>query len=118
MTQKFGLGRAQRLILPAEFKRVREEGEAARGTLLTLGVLASSPGPVRAGFVTSKKVGNAVGRNRVRRRLRAIFRRHQHEITPATWVITIARPPAARATSAELEQEWLRLAKRASILAP
>ena len=118
MTQKLGLARSQRLILPSEFERVREEGRAARGPLLTLGVLAPSLGPVRAGFVTSRKVGNAVMRNRVRRRLRAIFRRHQHQITPATWVVTIARPPAARATSAELEQEWLRLAERTSILAP
>jgi hypothetical protein len=32
--------------------------------------------------------------------------------------VTIARPGAARATLADLEHEWLRLAKRTSILAP
>ena len=90
----------------------------ARGPLLSLGVLPTPPGNLCAGFVTSQRVGNAVVRNRVRRRLREIFRRHQHEIIPSTWVVTIARPAAARATCAALEHEWLRLAKRTSILAP
>ena len=112
------LPRSRRLIRPADFQRVRAEGSVARGTLLSLGVLPNSPGNLCAGFVTSQRVGNAVVRNRVRRRLREIFRRHQHEIIPSTWVVTIARPAAARATYAALEHEWLRLAKRTSILAP
>ena len=110
--------KSKRLTLSAEFQRVREEGRVARGALLSMGVLPECSGTVRAGFVTSRRVGNAVARNRVRRRLREIFRRHQHEIINATWVVTIARPQAARATSAALEHEWLRLAKRTSILAP
>jgi ribonuclease P protein component len=73
---------------------------------------------LRAGFVTSRKIGGAVVRNRVRRRLREIVRKHQHEIVESRWVVTVARPSAARASYGELEDEWLRLAKRASILAP
>jgi ribonuclease P protein component len=106
------------LILPAEFKRVREEGTAARGSLITIGSLPAPDGQSRAGFVTSRRVGNAVARNRVRRRLRDIARRYQHEIVIPTWTVTIARPAAAAATHADLEHEWLRLAKRTSILAP
>ena len=34
------------------------------------------------------------------------------------WIVVIARPAAARATYRALEDEWLRLAKRAFILAP
>ena len=56
-------------------------------------------------------------RNRVRRRLREIVRHHQHEILGGTWIVTIARAKAARVTYRQLEDEWLRLAKRASILA-
>jgi ribonuclease P protein component len=85
-------------------------------------MLAALAGPevdvLRAGFVASRKVGGAVVRNRVRRRLREIVRRHQHEIVDPRWIVTVARPPAARASYGELEDEWLRLAKRASILAP
>ena len=71
----------------------------------------------RAGFITSRKVGAAVVRNRVRRRLREIVRRHQLELRSGIWIVTIARPAAARSSYGALEDEWLRLAKRASILA-
>ncbi len=112
-------GRDRRLTSASEFARVRTEGQAARGQSLILGVLeVENFAPFRAGFVTSKRVGAAVIRNRVRRRLREIIRRHQHEMRSGLWLVVIARPPAARATYAALEDEYLRLAKRASILAP
>jgi len=53
----------------------------------------------------------------VRRRLREIVRKHQREIVDGTWIVTIARANAVGATYQQLEVEWLRLAKRASILA-
>ena len=97
---------------------MRKEGGVARGQFLSLGVLALSGGEtVRAGFVTSRRVGGAVARNRIRRRLREIFRRHQHDIIGGAWIVTIASPRAAAATYHALEDEWLRLAKRTSILA-
>lgn len=108
----------RRLTLPSEFDRVRKEGRSERGALLILGVLQSPDRHLlRAGFVTSKRIGGAVIRNRVRRRLREIFRKHQSNLPADLWIVIIARPKAARATSRELEDEWLRLAKRTSILA-
>ena len=88
-----------------------------RGDTLTIGFLKSmeSNATVRAGFITSKRVGNAVVRNRTRRRLREIFRKHQHEICDGIWIVTIASARAARETFRALEDEWLRLAQRASI---
>jgi ribonuclease P protein component len=84
-----------------------------------LAVATSAPETkMRVGLVTSKKVGNAVARNRVRRRLREIIRRHQHEVINGIWMVVIASARAAAATCSMLEDEWLRLAKRASILAP
>lgn len=115
----FAFGKNRRLQRPAEFARVKTEGKAARGALLVLGVLAvESTEPFRAGIVTSRRVGGAVVRNRVRRRLREIVRRHQARVRPGFWLVTIARPPAARASYRALEDEWLRLAERAFILAP
>ena len=106
---------------------MKKEGRSERGSLLVLSVLTTQePGlsgsrmdrhPLRAGFVTSKRVGSAVVRNRIRRRLREIVRRHQADLRNDFWIVTIARPKAAGATYGELEDEWLRLAKRASILA-
>jgi ribonuclease P protein component len=111
--------KARRLTRSAEFARVRTEGKALRGSLLVLGLLETgNEEQFRAGFVTSKRVGGAVVRNRVRRRLREIVRRHQHQLRTGIWLVVIARPNAAGATHRALEDEWLRLAKRAFILAP
>jgi ribonuclease P protein component len=117
VSKSFAFPKSGRLTQPDEFLRVKDEGTIVRGSLLSLGVL-SAQASLRAGFVTSKRVGNAVKRNRVRRRLREIFRHHQHELNPDTWVVTIARTSAVEAPYAALELEWLRLAKHASILAP
>jgi ribonuclease P protein component len=48
--------------------------------------------------------------------LREIIRRHQHELRQGFWFVIIARHDAATATYAALKDEWLRLARRASIL--
>ena len=116
--RSFSFPRARRLRRASEFERVRKEGRVYRGSALTLGVLLGAEShALRAGFVTSARIGGAVVRNRVRRRLREIVRRHQHEIVAAAWLVTIARAAAAHASYRQLEHEWLRLAKRASILA-
>ncbi len=116
--KRFTFPKSRRLTRPAEFDRVRKQGQAQRGRLVVLSVLTENSGrPFRAGFVTSRAVGRAVARNRVRRRLREIVRRHQREIVDGTWIVTIARANAVGATYRQLEAEWLRLAKRASILA-
>jgi ribonuclease P protein component len=117
-TRHLTFSKAKRLTSTAEFVRVRKDGEVFRGDLLTIGVNtdADTRG-FRAGFVTSRRIGNAVQRNRVRRRLREIVRKWQQDFRGQIWFVTIARPAAARATYRALEDEWLRLAKRASILA-
>ncbi|MEY2547113.1 MAG: ribonuclease protein component [Verrucomicrobiota bacterium] len=96
---------------------MRNEGRKIRGSLISLGILHVDLAQTRAGFVTSRKIGGAVARNRVRRRLREVVRKHQQQIVQGTWLVVIASPTAARATYQELEAEWLRLAQRASILA-
>ena len=119
MGQRFRFPKSRRLARDAEFQRVRAEGKSIRGQLLTLAILKDAESlPARAGFITSKRVGHAVLRNRTRRRLREIFRKHQHQIPAGTWLVAIASSRAARASFAALEDEWLRLAQRAFILAP
>jgi len=113
------LGREKRLGRPAEFAEVQRNGISNRGSLLIVGSkVAPQEEGFRVGFVTSKRVGGAVVRNRIRRRLREIVRRHQDQVLPGVWIVTIARAAAARASYGALEDEWLRLARRASILAP
>lgn len=52
----------------------------------------------RLGITASRKVGNAVTRNRIKRLVREFFRHHQFEIQPSQDVLVIARESAATAT--------------------
>jgi ribonuclease P protein component len=116
--KRFTFPKSRRLIQSAEFEHVKKNGHVHRGRLLLIGVVSSNDaGPFRAGFVTSRALGSAVVRNRVRRFLREIVRNHQREIVDGLWIVTIARVSAARVAYEQLEAEWLRLARRASILA-
>ena len=113
----FSFPKGRRLTQASEYERVRQDGFARGGKLLALNVLSvEHSGPCRAGFITSRRIGSAVVRNRVRRRLREIVRRNQHDLREDFWIVLVARKAAATAGYRALEHEWLRLAKRASIL--
>ncbi|HEV8619011.1 MAG TPA: ribonuclease P protein component [Candidatus Udaeobacter sp.] len=114
----FSFPKTRRLARTLDFDRVKEAGHAERGQFIVLATLAvQNSGASRAGFITSGRLGGAVVRNRVRRRLREIVRKHQHDLRDDFWIVVIARPGASKASYRALEDEWLRLAKRASILA-
>jgi ribonuclease P protein component len=116
--KRFTFPKSRRLTQSAEFDQVKKNGRVYRGQLIVLGIVPANDAiRFRAGFITSRALGRAVVRNRVRRRLREIVRKHQREIVDGTWMVTIARASAARASYQQLEVEWLRLAERASILA-
>jgi ribonuclease P protein component len=113
----FSFPKTRRLTHRSEYEGVKRDGTTQRGKFLMLSVMpVENSDPWRAGFITSGRIGGAVVRNRVRRRLREIVRRHQHELRHGIWFVIIARHEAATATYGALKDEWLRLARRASIL--
>ena len=114
----FKLPRSSRLQRASEFKLVRASGKSWSGTHLILAALnRENDFPSRVGIITTRRLGNAVVRNRIRRKIREIFRLNQHHVRQGYWVVTIARVSSGFASYQELERDWLRLAKRASILA-
>jgi ribonuclease P protein component len=115
--RSFTFSKARRLTRASEYDRVKRDGLVRRGKLLTLSAIAvENSGLCRVGFITTRRLGGAVVRNRVRRRLREIVRRHQHDLRQDFWIVLIARRDAANASYRALEDEWLRLARRAFIL--
>jgi len=109
--------KSARLFRAAEFRRMKAEGVSFHGKFIVLSVLKDLPAPeVRVGLITSRRVGGAVERNRVRRRLREIVRVDRPQIRAGTWVTLIARQAAAAASSQTLAAEWQQLARRSSIL--
>ncbi len=83
---------------------------------MTLGVLKNVK-DAKVGLIASKRVGGAVERNRVRRRLREILRLTRSQWITGAWVVVIARRAAVDASYEDLHQEWLKLAKKSGILA-
>jgi ribonuclease P protein component len=67
----------------------------------------------RFGFTVSKKVGGAVVRNGVRRRLREIVRLNQSAFPPGRCYVIVARPEAATATFTALHDDLLGIAAAA-----
>lgn len=68
-------------------------------------------GKLQVGFAVNKKVGHAVVRNRVKRRLRECFRQQIPSLKNGFYVF-VARPEAADATYRQLEQAMRSLLKR------
>lgn len=66
----------------------------------------ASQQPVRAGFVVSKAVGNAVTRNKVKRRLRSLVEQSLQTHPAGYDVVVRALPPSAHATFSQLSGDW------------
>ncbi len=80
--------------------------------------LRSGPGAaLRLGVVTSRKVGDAVARNRARRRMREVFRRQRAGLRGEVDVVLIARASLPAAPWNEVVQDFLKLAERAGLAA-
>jgi len=68
-------------------------------------VPATAEGPTRVGLIVSKAVGNAVARNRVKRRLRHLLRERVDRLPPGALVVVRALPSASGARSPELTRD-------------
>ena len=107
--------RDDRLRKRREFEECYASGVRVSGRHVQVFYLAGeSPGRPRLGVSVGRRVGTAVERNRVRRRLREIFRRTRG-ILPARSdrVVVHARPSAASAPFRELSEDYGRALRRA-----
>ena len=100
----------------AVFDAARHRGRRVSNRWLALnfiardGVKSDEPGTVA--FLTPKKLGAATVRNRLRRRMREIFRRHIGAGDGAKFLIWIARPPALELEFEELKERMIELRNR------
>jgi ribonuclease P protein component len=85
-------------------------------TSLVLFGLPNTHGECRLGITATRKVGGAVQRNRIKRVMREIFRRHRRTLAPPLDLVVNARSAFIRKTTEEIEREFLqtfaRLARR------
>jgi ribonuclease P protein component len=101
-----------RLTDSPEFERVYRQGTAYRGRLFSVHAFPNEHGNPRLGLSVSRKVGTAVTRNAVRRRLREVVRACTSDIPGNLDLVVSARPAAAGATFGELQAEFGRALSR------
>lgn len=111
--------RERRLARSHEFQLVKKQGETLKGRYMVLGVLKQETAGWRVGLITTRKIGGAVARNRVRRRFRELARLDlPREEERGVWLVMVARRSAVEASWEELRREWRKLLRRAGIVPP
>lgn len=103
------LARPHRITSGDDYRRVVRRGVKCGGPRLVTSIVTTGDEHLsRFGFILSKKVGNAVTRNRIRRRLKAISAGALPFVPTGFEVVVRALPAAADASYAELERDLLR----------
>ena len=95
-----------------EFRRLYRRGASAAGGCMVVYCRRNRLGRCRLGLTASAKLGNAVQRNRARRRLREVFRLNLDALRPGFDVILVARGRTLTASWKELNSTFLRLCKK------
>ena len=110
------LPRTARVLSPADFARVSaRRATAAAGPLVLYACPRAGAGEARVGLSVSRRIGNAVVRNRWKRRLREAFRKVRPRLPGGNDYVIVVRaglPPRGAAGAAEVEEAIVALAAR------
>ena len=98
------------------FRRLYRKGSSAADRYLVLYCRKNGGSENRVGLTVGVKLGHAVVRNRIRRRLREVYRLHESRFLPGWDIVIVARSRAVTASYGQLERSYLALAGQAGIL--
>jgi len=101
----------ERIRRKSEFAELYKKGRCDRGKYFNLIYLPSRLDYSRLAVVASRKVGNAVQRNRLRRRAKELFRRNKELLISPRDMLLIAKPGSGEASWAELRSRYLEALK-------
>jgi ribonuclease P protein component len=104
------------LSSPQDFRALQGDGTVRSHPLLAARFLRTDLETTRVGLSTGRKLGGAVVRNRVRRRLREVLRAMAPSLQPGWDVLIIARPAVVEANHAEITEAVRRLLRRGGVL--
>ncbi len=103
-----GFSKAERLRKRREFLGVYERGDKIQSTYFVLYMLENGRPHHRLGITASRKIGRAVVRNRIKRRLREIFRTNKQAIFPHCDLVVNAKRAAAKAHNQQIQEDILK----------
>lgn len=113
-TERFRFPAHLRLKSPAEFKAVYDRKKSAGDDVLIVYAAESGLPHPRLGVSVSRKVGNAVVRNRFKRLFREAFRLTRPELPAGVDLVLIPRPQAGEPTLDKLKTSLVKLAHQAA----
>ena len=87
-------------------------------SMMVLYARKNRTGTNRVGITVSKRLGHAVVRNRVRRRLREVYRLNEAKFQPGWDIVVVARSRCISASFQDIVSAYLALAAKAGILRP
>ncbi len=99
-----------------EFRRIYRKGKSAVSPQLVIYCQRNCRGHSRLGVSVSTKLGCAVVRNRVRRRIREIYRLNKAKMLPGYDLIVVARVRAVETDYQKLDRTYLRLLEQLDLL--
>ena len=99
-----------------EFRRLYHKGRSAVTPYLVVYSMRSKTGGGRVGFTVSVKLGKAVVRNRVRRRLREIYRLNAERLRPGTDMVIVARARCVNAQYSAIEKAFTDACRQLGVL--
>ncbi len=99
-----------------EFRRLYYKGKSAAGARLVIYVRPNKLDRNRLGITVGTKIGKAVIRNRIRRRIREIFRLNESKLACGRDLVVVARSRSITSNYRELEGEFLRLAEKLGLM--
>lgn len=100
------------------FRRLYAKGKTAASPYLAIYCRRNGGKDNRLGFTVSTKLGNAVKRNRVRRRLREIYRLNEEKLRHGYDLVVVARFRCVGARYQDMERSFLQLANKLDLLRP
>lgn len=103
-------GKEARLRRRSEFLLVQEKGQKINADCLLALVLPNATGKTRLGLTVSNKVGNSAVRNKIRRRLRELYRKRLRALPKGIDLVVIARNSAADADFAAIRRAFEKVA--------
>lgn len=106
----------ERLKNPRDFSLVYSQGRPRFGKYVVVSSLPTDSQVSRVGFAVSKKVGNAVTRNKLKRRLRAIMQEVEVELKPGYDLVIGAKRSCATAEFIDLRVDVLRVLQGSGLL--
>lgn len=98
------------------FQRLYHKGDVCACRTLVLYSRRNHLGQNRVGITTGKKLGHAVVRNRVRRRLREVYRLNEARFQPGYDIVVVARHQAVNAGFSALQADYLHAAEKLGLL--